>query len=99
MNHPPPLPANPEQQAVLNRILAQRERLRAHRAYQKNHPSAPTDATIARVPLGDTLGERLLAFAKLHPLFTATIAALAVAAGPVRLRRWVGMLLPWIVSK
>ncbi len=80
-------PPTPEQQALLERIAAQRERLRSRR-------SAPGDRVDPRDPLPD----RLWAFARLHPLTTAAAVALLTLAGPARLVRWAGVLLPLIVQ-
>ena len=88
-----PLPtATPEQQQVLDRILVQRERLRARReAYRQTRAIVQARAGIdPSAPLPN----RLLAFAKLHPVAVAALAAVAAVAGPRRLIRITGMLMP-----
>lgn len=88
-----PLPVpTPEQQQVLDRILVQRERLRAQReAYRQTR--AIMQARTGVDP-HSPLPARLLAFAKLHPAVVAALAGVAVLAGPRRLIRLSGMLMP-----
>ncbi|HCL85265.1 MAG TPA: hypothetical protein DIC45_01865 [Comamonadaceae bacterium] len=88
-----PLPTpTPEQQQVLDRILVQRERLRARReAYRQTR--AIVQARQGIDP-DAALPARLLTFAKLHPAFVAAVAGVAVLAGPRRLIRLAGMLMP-----
>lgn len=83
-----PLPPTPEQQALIARITAQRERLRAQRR-----------ALPERVDPDDPLPLRLWSFARLHPTASAlTLAALALAGGPRRLSRWAGVVLPILLQ-
>lgn len=86
--------ATPEQQQVLDRILVQRERLRARReAYRQTRAIVQARAG---VDPDSSLPTRLLAFAKLHPTFVAGAAALALVAGPRRLIRVAGLLIPLV---
>lgn len=87
-----PVPT-PEQQKVLDRILVQRERVRARRAAFQQVKATAT-AQQARVDPGAPLAARLLAFARLHPVAVAAVAAAAVIAGPSRVVRWATMLTP-----
>jgi len=97
MTSKPPalLPASPEQQAILHRIVAQRERLKARHAAMR-HMEQHSPNSEARLAVPEPFAVRLLAFARLHPLFTAAIVAAAVAAGPARLNRLGNTVLPWL---
>ena len=86
-----------EQQQVLDRIALQRERLRARRAAH-----AQTLALAAqREPLGRALDDSMLlrvaGFAREHPVAVATMAGVALVAGPRRLIRWAGVVLPMLM--
>ena len=83
-----------EQRKVLDRIDQQRKRIHArsaahrqvaalHEQQQSIDPDAP-------------LSMRLLAFARMHPLAVAVAAAAAVVAGPSRLVRWAGIVVPLV---
>ena len=50
------------------------------------------------VPADAPLMERLVVFAKLHPIATAAVAGLAVMVGPRKLMRYGGLALP-LISK
>ena len=88
-----------EQQRVLDRIQLQRERLRARRvaraqahahalAEQAGGPSGGADASLAL---------RAAGFAREHPLAVAAMAGVALVAGPRRLIRWAGIVLPMLM--
>ena len=87
-----------EQQRVLDRIELQRERLRARRearaqaralAEQAGGPAGGEDASLAL---------RAAGFAREHPLAVAVIAGIALVAGPRRLIRWAGIVLPMVMG-
>lgn len=80
----------PQQQQVLDRIHAQRERLRGRRQAQRQARAAMH----GRVDPHDPLLMRLLTFARLHPLAVAAAAAVAALAGPKRVMRLAGFVLP-----
>ena len=90
----PPLPT-PQQQQVLDRIRAQRERLRARRDARRQARAAA--ATQARVNPEAPLLARLVSFARLHPVAVAAALGAAALAGPSRVMRWAGVLLPVIL--
>lgn len=92
----PPITPTPEQQAVLERIAAQRERLRARRAvYEQAVAQAAADTG---VPADMPWLAKAVLFAREHPGVTASAAAaVAMAAGPRRLVRWAGVLLPLLL--
>ncbi len=92
----PPITPTPEQQAVLERIAAQRERLRARRAA---HEQAEAQAVAdTGVPADMPWLAKAVLFAREHPGVTASAAAaVAMAAGPRRLVRWAGVLLPLLL--
>lgn len=88
-----------EQQRVLDRIELQRERMRARRvaraqahahalAEQAGGPSGGADASLAL---------RAAGFAREHPLAVAAMAGAALVAGPRRLIRWAGIVLPMLM--
>lgn len=79
----------PQQQKVLDRILVQRERLRARRA-----PGAGAEV---RVEPDAPLAARLVAFARLHPVAVAAVVGAAVLAGPQRLVRWATLVMPLVM--
>lgn len=83
------------QQKVLDRIAGQRDRVRARRQAHAQSlalaPRAPTEAA------DDPLALRAVAFAREHPLAMAAIASAALVAGPRRLVRWAGVLLPFLL--
>jgi hypothetical protein len=85
-----------DQQRVLDRIALQRERLRARRAAR-----AQSLALAQREPLGAALDESMLwrvaGFARQHPVAVATMAGVALVAGPRRLIRWAGVVLPMLM--
>jgi hypothetical protein len=84
-----------QQQRILDRIALQRERLRARRAAraQALADSQPAAAGGAE----DSLALRAAGFAREHPMAVAAIAGVAVVAGPRRLIRWAGVLLPMLL--
>lgn len=90
-----PAPPTPEQQAVLERIAAQRERLRTARAQRRQAWTAAM-ARGERVDPQAPLAARLWAFARLHPVFCALMLGGAALAGPARLVRWASLALPWV---
>ena len=84
-----------EQQKVLLRIAPQRERIRERRAARLLAEQQTADA--GHPGSGDSLILQGVAFAKQHPAAVAVVAAAAMALGPSRLVRWMGVALPWIV--
>jgi len=90
------LPASPEQQAILHRIVAQRERLKARHAAMRQLEQRSKPNSEDRLAVPEPFAVRLLAFARLHPLFAATVVAAALAAGPARLNRLGHAVLPWL---
>lgn len=86
----------PQQQKVLDRILVQRERLRARRAALRQARAVAASAQV-RVEPDAPLAARLLAFARLHPVAVAVVAGAAVLAGPQRLVRWATLVMPLVM--
>ncbi len=80
---------------MLDRIHAQRERLVKRRQAMRQARAAA--ATQGRVDPNDPLLTRLLTFARLHPLALGAVAGIAALAGPNRVMRWVGVVLPAIL--
>ncbi|ODS90871.1 MAG: hypothetical protein BGO13_10245 [Burkholderiales bacterium 66-5] len=83
----PARPPSPGQQQLLERIAAQRERLRAYR-------SRPRGVMDEKGPLP----EQLWSFARRHPLVVALGLGAAVLAGPRRLVRGISVLLPLLLE-
>lgn len=89
------LQAGPAERAVLERIAAQRDRLKqagkaqqqALALQQEQKPALRADAP---------LPERVLAFARLHPFATATAVGAALMIGPRRIMRYSTWVLPLI---
>ncbi|MCE1193066.1 MAG: hypothetical protein LWW96_13030 [Acidovorax sp.] len=94
---PDPVPVpTAAQQKVLDRIALQRERLRARRAARAQAMAlAQRDAG----PMGadESLALRAAGFARQHPLAVAAMAGVALVAGPRRLVRWAGVVLPLLM--
>lgn len=90
-----PVHATQAQQRVLERIAVQRERLRARRAARIQSQA------LAEVSAGDDadapLLARAIAFTRQHPAAVAALAGVAIAAGPRRLIRWAGVVLPLVM--
>ena len=84
-----------QQQRILDRIALQRERLRARRAARAQALTESQRAAAGGAE--DSLALRAAGFAREHPLAVAAIAGVAVVAGPRRLIRWAGVLLPMLL--
>lgn len=83
--------------AVLLRIATQRERLNARRSARAQALALQSQQS-AHMPTSGPLAERLVAFARLHPMAVAAAAVAALAVGPRRLVRWSGIVLPLIMK-
>ncbi len=86
-----------QQQRILDRIVLQRERLRARRAARAQAQALAESQRAAAGGAEDSLALRAAGFAREHPLAVAAIAGVAVVAGPRRLIRWAGVLLPMLL--
>lgn len=100
---PIPVPT-PAQQRVLERIAIQRVRIASRptqrQIRQLQRTPSTQQATHNPSPQGMLWGvllQRLAIFTKQHPVAVAALAGAAIAAGPKRLVRWAGILLPWVV--
>ena len=84
------------QQRVLERIAAQRSRVKARRAA---HVQSLALAQERRAAGGgdDSLVGRAAGFVREHPLAVAALAGAGLVVGPRRLVHWVGVLLPLLV--
>ena len=86
------------QQRILDRIDKQRDRLRARRAAHKQAQALVRQRNAP--PAGgaeDSFALRAAGFAVEHPMAIAAVAGIAVVAGPRRLVRWAGVLLPLLL--
>lgn len=90
------LAASEEERAVLKRIAMQRDRLAA--AKQAKAQAQSLRALPETVPADAPLSERLVVFARLHPVATAAVAGLALMIGPRKLLRFGGMALPLLAK-
>lgn len=84
------------QQRVLDRIATQRERLRARRAARAQSLAlAQRDGGMGGID--SSLALRAAGFAREHPAAVAAMAGVALVAGPRRLIRWAGIVLPMLM--
>ena len=86
-----------QQQRILDRIALQRERLRARRAARAQAQALAHSQHAATGGAEYSLALRAAGFAREHPLAIAAMAGVAVVAGPRRLIRWAGVLLPMVL--
>jgi hypothetical protein len=88
----------PQQQLVLERIAAQRERIRARQqAHASQKMVGSQNATAAAASTDASFVEKLVLFTREHPSVLALAAAAAVAAGPRRILRWASVILPLVM--
>ena len=83
--------------AVLLRIATQRERLNARRSARAQALAVQSQQSV-HMPTSGPLSERLVAFARLHPVAVAAAAVAALAVGPRRLIRWSSIVLPLVAK-
>jgi len=83
-----------EQQKILERIAQQRERIHARSAAYRQVVALREENQA--VDPDAPLPVRLLAFARMHPMAVAAAAAVAMVAGPSRLVRWAGVVMPLV---
>jgi hypothetical protein len=95
--HPSLHEPTPQQQLVLERIAAQRERIRARQRAHATQLASRSDVSPAADSGDASMLERLLQFTREHPSVLAVIAAAAVAAGPRRIVRWASVILPLVM--
>lgn len=88
--------ATPEQQRIVERIATQRERLRARRA-ARAQSLALAGGNPGLAALDESFVLRAAGFARQHPVAVAAMAGVALLAGPRRLVRWTGVLLPMLM--
>lgn len=86
-----------EQQRVLDRIGLQRDRLRARRVARVQARALAQQAESATGGADASLALRAAGFAREHPLAVAAMAGVALVAGPRRLIRWAGIVLPMLM--
>lgn len=85
------------QQTVLDRIAAQRQRIAAQQArerYVLTGDETSSGAAGARIDAAAPLAQRVLTFARLHPVATSVGLAAAVWMGPRKLLRVASVVLP-----
>ena len=86
-----------EQQRLLDRIAVQRERLRARRAARAQALAQSRQGGEVGSGVDASLALRAAAFAREHPAAVAVLAGAALMAGPRRLIRWAGVVLPIVL--
>lgn len=84
------------QQKVLDRIATQRDRLRARRAAMAQS-RALTRQRDGIGGIDESFVLRAAGFAREHPLAVAAMAGVGLLAGPRRLIRWAGVVLPLLM--
>lgn len=94
---PIPLSATPEQQQVIERIALQRERLRARRAARAQSLALAERNSGLAGAVDESMALRLAGFAREHPVAVTALVAGAMIAGPRRLVRWAGVVLPLVM--
>ena len=82
-----------EQQKVIDRIAAQRERLRVRRT-ERIHRLALIQKEKVVITSQTPLWVRTAVVVRRYPLGTALLAGVALLVGPKRLVRWAGVGLP-----
>lgn len=97
----PSLPLTPQRIAerkgqLRERMAVQRQRLRVRR--QERQQERELARQQAAMNAAEPLAQRAFAFAKDHPLALALVAAGAAVAGPRRLVRWAGVVLPLLMQ-
>ncbi|MCW5220832.1 hypothetical protein D5041_14065 [Verminephrobacter aporrectodeae subsp. tuberculatae] len=97
LSTPTELRPTAEQQRVLERIEQQRERLRARRAARVQLLAMAGGHERVAGGMDESLALRAVGFAREHPLALAALAGVAIAAGPHKLMRWVGVVLPLLL--
>ncbi|MFT3815949.1 MAG: hypothetical protein QM740_21760 [Acidovorax sp.] len=91
-----PFTPNQAEQEVLNRIAAQRERLRARRALRK--ALAAQAVATGHPPPDAPWFTKAISMARENPSLVAAAAGVALAVGPRRLARWARVALPIVLS-
>lgn len=84
------------QQKVLDRIATQRDRLRARRSAMAQ-TRALTQQRDGIGGIDESFVLRAAGFAREHPLAVAAMAGVGLLAGPRRLIRWAGVVLPLLM--
>lgn len=89
----------PSKEELLDRIAAQRQRLRERRDRRTQVLATSREANrVAGLGPDAPLAQRVAVFARLHPVACALGAAAAVVVGPKKLIRFSGLALPWIMK-
>lgn len=89
----------PDKQQVLERIEAQRVRLRERHVRRIEAVAMTRDAKrVAGLGPDAPLASRVAVFARLHPVVFALAAGVAVVIGPRKLLRWTGVVLPFVMK-
>jgi len=84
------------QQKVLDRIATQRARLRARRA-ARAQSLALTQQRDGSGGIDESVALRAIGFAREHPIALVALAGVGLLAGPRRLIRWTGVVLPLLL--
>lgn len=92
-------PTPPTKEELLERIEAQRVRLRERKVRRAQVVAQTHEANrVAGLGPDAPLASRVAVFARLHPVACAVAAAAAVVVGPRKLIRWAGVALPFIMK-
>lgn len=88
--------ASPQERAVLQRIAAQRERLKAAKSARVQAQTLRAQQQF--VPADAPLMERVSTFVRLHPVASAAVAGVALMVGPRKLLRVASPLIPMLLK-
>ena len=86
-----------EQQHLLDRIALQRERIHARRVARAQSQAVALNNEPAIGDVDESFALRAAGFAREHPLAVLGVVGIAAVAGPRRLIRWAGVLLPMLM--
>lgn len=86
-----------EQQHLLDRIALQRERIHARRVARAQSQAVALNTEPAMGGVDESFALRAAGFAREHPLAVLGVVGIAAVAGPRRLIRWAGVLLPMLM--
>lgn len=88
-----------DKEQVLQRIEAQRLRLRERHARRLSAIAVQRDAKVVSGLGPDaSLASKAAVFARLHPVAVAVAAAAAVVLGPKRVIKWAGVVMPLVMK-
>lgn len=85
------------QQHLLDRIALQRDRIHARRVARARSQAVALNKEPGIGDVDESFALRAAGFAREHPLAVLGVVGIAAVAGPRRLIRWAGVLLPMVM--